>query len=81
MADETEVGPHACSSCYVLDGGFTERDSGRKVCTECGGTVLDFKELVDTLADRDSEIRSLEVIRESWEQQHSDDEDEEYDDE
>jgi hypothetical protein len=44
---------------------------------ECGGSVLDHQELVDTLAERDSELRALQELHESWEQGEEDEE--EYD--
>ncbi len=77
--DEIEViGPHACRDCYKINGEFTEDENETRVCGDCGGTVLDLKELVDTLADRDSEIRELRSLHESWEM---DEEEDEYDDE
>lgn len=47
---------HLCSSCYECNKGYHEVANGRKVCDECGGTVLNLQEAADMIASLKSEL-------------------------
>ena len=50
---------HGCSSCYEINNGYHEVANGKKICNECGGTVLFFQEAMDKIADLKSELEDI----------------------
>lgn len=52
----TNTGGHLCDSCYEVNKGYTVVNSGKKICIECGGMVLDLQEAADRIAELKSEI-------------------------
>ena len=49
-----------CDGCYEINKGYTVVHSGKKICVECGGMVLDLQEAADRIAELKAE---LEYIR------------------
>lgn len=56
----TDKGGHLCSSCYEVNRDYVIVNSGKKVCAECGGMVLDLQEAADMIASLHSELSYIQ---------------------
>lgn len=54
--------PHICSECYEVSLGWHEVANGKKVCDDCGGTVLDLQEAADKIAELKAELNFIKGI-------------------
>lgn len=52
-----DIVPHGCSSCGEVNKGYTGSLTGKKICNECGGKVLNLQEAFDHILEIRAELR------------------------
>lgn len=57
--DTGEIDIHGCEDCGVIGGETVTIKHGKRICTECGGTVLTLQESFDRILELKSYVRAL----------------------
>ena len=60
----TNLSPHGCRDCGEINKDYTGALTGRKICAECGGLVLNLQEAFDYIMQLRAEVDGAEWSQE-----------------